>query len=190
MISSCKTRAIGRGPHCSKPSLQGCKHPSSATTSTGGASVIGRLLGGRSNLPHRGRWGMTPLKGTDGPPTSRSTRLASRECGIARRAARRRATAPPSYSADGKAVYMGKGGRCLRHAGREVGEMPNAITVCAPTAQAAVRHWNAGYAERCTSGVGRGRRKRAGNGTSPAAYSTHTLYQAVLSIGETLHIRQ
>ena len=42
-----------------------------------------------------GRWGMTPFKGADGAPTSRSRRPAPWEGGIARRAARRRATEPP-----------------------------------------------------------------------------------------------
>ncbi len=41
---------------------------------------------------------MTPRKGTNGPPTSRSTRLVLRECGIARRAA--------SVQGDGAAVVL------------------------------------------------------------------------------------
>ncbi len=47
----------------------------------------------RSNPPRDGRWRMTPFKGTNGAPTARSIRLLSRECGMARRAARRRVTA-------------------------------------------------------------------------------------------------
>ena len=50
--------------------------------------------------------------------------------------------------------------------------MPIATTVVLPTACAVVRHWSARYSERRTSGAGRGRRKRAGHSTSPAAYST------------------
>ena len=49
----------------------------------------------RSNLPRGGRWDLIPFKGANEAPTSRSTRPAPRECGIARRAARRRATEPP-----------------------------------------------------------------------------------------------
>ena len=67
---------------------------------------------------------------------------------------------------------MGKGGRCLRQRGGAVGEMPTAIPVVLPAACAAVRHWSAGYSERRTSGAGKGGQKRAGNGTSLAAYST------------------
>src|SRR3954462_7309456 len=45
--------------------------------------------------PRGGRWDIIPFKGANEAPTSRSTRPVPRECGIARRAARRRATEPP-----------------------------------------------------------------------------------------------
>jgi hypothetical protein len=67
---------------------------------------------------------------------------------------------------------MGKGGRGVQHHDREVDEMPIAITVAVLTVYTVVGHWNAGYAERRTSGVGRSGQKRTGNGTSLAAYST------------------
>jgi len=50
--------------------------------------------------------------------------------------------------------------------------MHGARLVLTLTASAVVGHWSAGYSERRTSGAGRGRRKRAGDSTSPAAYST------------------
>ena len=59
------------------------------------ATAIGRQPRRRPNLPRGGRWDVVPFKGADEAPTSRSTRPAPRECGIARRAARRRATEPP-----------------------------------------------------------------------------------------------
>lgn len=71
-------------------------------------------------------------------------------------------TEPSSYSADGKAVYRGKGGRCLRSSVSKVGETPKAKPGAGPAARAAIRHWSAGYAERCTSGAERGRRNRSG----------------------------
>jgi len=54
----------------------------------------------RLNLLHGERVRMIHRKGADAAPTSRSTRLALREWGIARRTARCRATEPPSYSAE------------------------------------------------------------------------------------------
>src|SRR4051812_21470201 len=65
------------------------------TASDVGATAIGRQSRRRLNLPRGERWGMTPFKGADGAPTSRSRRPAPGEGGIARRAARRRATEPP-----------------------------------------------------------------------------------------------
>ncbi len=55
---------------------------------------------------------MTPLKETTGPPTSRSTRLASRECGIARRAA--------SAQGDGAAVVLSARESRVQGEGRQV----------------------------------------------------------------------
>ena len=65
------------------------------TASYGGATAIGRQSRRRSNLPRGGRRDIIPFKEANEAPTSRSTRPAPRECGIARRAARRRATEPP-----------------------------------------------------------------------------------------------
>jgi hypothetical protein len=59
------------------------------------AALIGRQNRRRSNLPQSGRGGMTALKGADAAPTARSTRLSARECGMARRVARRRVTECP-----------------------------------------------------------------------------------------------
>jgi len=91
-------------------------------------------------------------------------------------------TVPPSYSEDGKAVYMGKGARCLRQRDREVGEMPTATTVVLPAVCTGVRHWSAEYSERRTSGAVRGGQKRAGNGTSLVAYSTLARHNVALFV--------
>src|SRR3954453_7285964 len=92
-----KDRERRGGPHCSNPSLQGCKRTSPDTASDVGATAIGRQSRRRLNLPRGGRWGMTPFKGADGAPTSRSRRPAPWEGGIARRAAQ----------GDGAAVVLG-----------------------------------------------------------------------------------
>jgi hypothetical protein len=109
-----KTRVIGRELHCTKPSLQGCKPSSPATTSNGGAAVIGRRKCGRLNFPHGGRAGMTGLKGTNGSPTSRSLRLAPRECGMAYSS--REPGSRSAHSSRGSHVPPGRGGK--RRTGR------------------------------------------------------------------------
>ena len=108
---------------------------------------------------------MTRLKEADTAPTSRSRRPALRECGIAHRAARHRATEPPYYSAHGRAVYMGKGGRYLRPEEMTVGEMPSAELFQGHRQHSAVvvRYWKAQCGESRTLRLGRGGQKRLGH---------------------------
>jgi len=78
-----KTRVTWRKPDCLNLSSQGCKSPSSDTTSWSGAAGSGRIGNLRLESPSGGRWPVRSLKGTHGAPTSRSTRRSGRECGIA-----------------------------------------------------------------------------------------------------------
>ncbi len=66
-------------------------------------------------------------------------------------------------------------GACGNETGRSARCLQPQLSWSQPCA--AVRHWSAGYSERRTSGAGRGGQKRAGNGTSLAAYSTHSRCQ-------------
>ena len=78
-----KTRVTWRKPDCLNLSSQGCKNPSSDTTSWSGAARLGRLEHRRLESPSGGRWPMRSLKGTHEAPTSRSIRRSVRESGIA-----------------------------------------------------------------------------------------------------------
>jgi hypothetical protein len=87
-----KTRVTGRKLHRLNPSPQGCNSTSSDTTSSSGVAGSGRMQCSRPESPSGKRWPVRSLKGTNGAPTSRSTRRSARECGIAygARALRRR----------------------------------------------------------------------------------------------------
>jgi hypothetical protein len=78
-----KTRVTWRKPDCLNLSSQGCKNPSSDTTSWSGAAGLGRLEHRRLESPSGGRWPVRSLKGTHEAPTSRSIRRSVRESGIA-----------------------------------------------------------------------------------------------------------
>ena len=78
-----KTRVTWRKPDCLNLSSQGCKNPSSDTTSWSGAAGLGRLEHRRPESPSGGRWPVRSLKGTHGAPKSRSIRRSVRESGIA-----------------------------------------------------------------------------------------------------------
>src|SRR3954451_13888682 len=60
--------------------------------------------------------------------------------------------------------------------------MPSAETAKPSPTGWAVMRWKAQCDESCTLRLGRGGRKRAGNSTSPAAYSTYSIRGQILAL--------
>ena len=159
-----RDRAKARLPESQSPAVQPHTRCDSALAQRGQGPPVPRFAGRHLRLARR--WPAKPLKGMSGAPTSRSTRSAPTEHGMAYRARALRSRSPRSSWGTGKPSTgrRGTGEAASQRARVRDGQLPD------PSGGRLAGELL--EIERLTSSSGRGRQKSACAGNSLAAFST------------------